>query len=188
MSHKDNWWGLWRHSHFLRAAMNLAQDRHQQLDQTLRRLGFSQIPSDSSDFNRLLTATAKELGDVRTRMLLDAPQEIEKYHHGPLQVALSLFHAVIARYRELSHADPVYQDAALNDFCRKHPGFVNDLEALRHSLLHQRYDNLDTQTKFVTTFAGGSNAHMVTLLIEGARIYEEYVKRLRRALKDGAHG
>ena len=32
----------------------------------------------------LQVETAQEIGGIRARMLLDAPEEIEKYHWGPL--------------------------------------------------------------------------------------------------------
>ena len=136
----------------------------------------------------MLMETAKELGGIQTRMILDARLEMQKHHFGPLLVALALFHAMIVRYRELSRADSVYQDAALDGFCRQHPTFVNDLESMRHSVLHQRPDNPGTQLEFVTTYTQEGSAHMLNLLAEGAAIYDDYVKRLRQVLKkDGAH-
>ena len=95
---RDECWALWHHSCLLRAATNLATDRQRQLVRTLDRLGFQAIPDDGGELVRLQVETAQEIGGVRTRMLLDAPEEIEKYHWGPLQIALCLLAGVLAKY------------------------------------------------------------------------------------------
>lgn len=187
LRHRDHHWGLVLHTHLLRASMTLYADRERKLAQTAQRLGHSRIPSDRADFDRMLMETAKELGGIQTRMILDAPWEMQTHYFGPLQVALALFHAMIVRYRELFHADPVYQDAALDGFCRRHAAFVNDLESMRHSVLHQRPDNQNVQVEFLTKYTQEDSAKMLSLLAEGAAIYDDYVKRLRQVLKkDGA--
>ena len=71
---RDECWALWYHSCLLRASTNLAADRHRQLVRTLDRLGFRSIPDDSGDFIKLQVETAREIGGVRTKMLLDAAE------------------------------------------------------------------------------------------------------------------
>ena len=186
MRHGDHYWGLVLQTHLLRASMTLYVDRRRHLDQALQRLGFSQIPSDRADFDRMLMETAEDLGGVHTRMILDAPLEMEQHYYGPLKVALALFDGMIVRYRGLSRADPVYQDTALDGFCREHPAFLRDLESMRHSVLHQRPDNRSKQLEFMRTYTQEGSAHLLNLLREGAAIYEDYVRRLGQVLKKGA--
>lgn len=163
------------HTHLLRACLLLYGDRRRQLDQTLQRLGHSDMPSDETEFRQVLTEVEKELAPIQPR---NAPLGAHKYHHAPLRVALALFHAMIVRYRELSRSDAAYRDAALDDFCHNHSALVNDLKSMRHSVLHERPDNLNTQEKFVMTYN-------LNALYEGADIYNDYVKRLRWDLKKG---
>lgn len=148
------------------------------------RFGFSAIPTDREDFTRLQVETAKEIGGINTQMLLDAPQEIEKYHYGPLQIALCLFDAMITKYGLLSKAIPVFQDDTLDNYCRKHRDFMIVLKDVRASLLHQRYDNFQRQRQFVTAFGRQRRDHMTALLIEGARSFDEYLLRVGTLLLD----
>ena len=176
--------GFWNHSSLLRVAASLAADRHRQLVRTLDRLGFQEIPEDREDFNRLQVEAAQEIGGVRTRMLLDAPEEIEKYLWGPLQIALCLLAAVLAKYEGLRRDDPWFQDDGIDAYRRQHSEFVDGLRDLRDALLHQRYDNMPTQVEFVREFAGGERNRIVALLLEGLSEYEDYVKRMGRSLRD----
>ena len=186
MKHRAEYEALVQHSHFLRSAMNLAYDRHQQLENTILDLGLSSMPRDHETLTLLQVHAAKEIGGVNTRMLLDAPQEVLKHHFGPLQIALALLFAIIEKYRQLSKAHPVFRDDAVDQYCRDNYQFVEDLEALRNSIVRQRYDNMDEQEKFVKEFSGGKTDHLVTLLIEGESVYRDYLKRLWRSLnKDG---
>ena len=98
---------------------------------------------------------AREIGWVRARMLLDASEEIEKYHWGPLQIALCLLAGVLAKYEALCRDDRSFQDDGIDAYLGQHAGFVNGLRDLRHSLLHQRYDSMPTQVEFIGKFAGG---------------------------------
>ena len=180
---RDECWGLWYHSCLLRAATNLAADRHRQLFQTLDRLGFESIPDDSGDLTKLQVETAQEIGGIRTEMLLDAPEEIEKYHWGPLQIALCLLAGVLAKYETLRRDDRSFQDDEIDAYCRQHAEFVRGLHDLRDSLLHQRYENMPTQVEFVTRFAGGQRSRIVELLLEGRSVCEGYVRRLGRSLR-----
>ena len=144
------------------------------------------MPRDHETLTLLQVHAAKEIGGVNTRMLLDAPQEVLKYHFGPLQIALALLFAIIEKYRQLSKAHPVFRDDAVDQYCRENHQFVENLEALRNSIVRQRYDNMDEQEKFVKEFSGGKTDHLVTLLIEGESVYRDYLKRLWRSLnKDG---
>ncbi len=183
----DEYWGLWNHSCLLRAATNLAADRHRQLYRTLDRLGFQEIPRDREDFNRLQIEAAREIGGIRTRMVLDAPEEIEKYHWGPLQIALCLLAVVLAKYEALCRDDPWFQDDGIDAYRRRHASFLDGLRDLRDSLLHQRYDNMPTQTEFVGEFAGGERNRIVENLLEGLSVYEDYVKRMGRSLRGGGN-
>ena len=78
---------------------------------------------------------AQEIGGVRTRTLLDAPEEIEKYHRGPLRIALCLLAAVLAKYEGLRRDDPGFQDDGIDGYRCQHSGFVDDLRELRDALL-----------------------------------------------------
>ena len=180
---RDECWALWYHSCLLRAATNLAANRHRQLVQTLDRLGFESIPDDSGDFTKLQVETAQEIGGIRTKMLLDAPEEIEKYHWGPLQIALCLLAGVLARCETLRRDDRSFQDDGMDAYRRQHAGFVRGLHDLRDSLLHQRYENMPTQAEFVKKFAGGQRSGIVELLLEGRSVYEAYVRRIGRSLR-----
>ena len=117
MKHESEYGMMLRHSYYLRAAMNLAANRQQQLQKTLDGLGFAKIPTDHEDFTLVQVEAAKEIGGINTRMLLDAPREIEKYHFGPLQIALCLLYAIIEKYSELSKADQMFQDDAFDRYC-----------------------------------------------------------------------
>ena len=180
---RDECWALWYHSCLLRAATNLAADRHRQLVRTLDRLGFQSIPDDSGDLTKLQVETAQEIGGIRTKMLLDAPEEIEKYHWGPLQIALCLLAGVLAKYEALCKNDQSFQDDGIDAYRRQHPGFVDGLRDLRDSLLHQRYENMPTQAEFVKKFAGGQRSGIIVLLLEGRSVYEGYVRRMGRSLR-----
>ena len=184
---RDECWALWHHSCLLRAVANLAADRHRQLVRTLDRLGFQAIPDDSGDLTRLQVETAQEIGGVRARMLLDASEEIEKYHWGPLQIALCLLAGVLAKYEALCRNDRSFQDDGIDAYLGQHAGFVNGLRDLRHSLLHQRYDSMPTQVEFIRKFAGGQRGRLVELLLEGCTVYENYVKRMGLSLRGGGN-
>ena len=181
---RDECWALWYHSCLLRAATNLAADRHRQLGRALDRLGFQAIPDDRGDFDRLQVEVAQEIGGIRTRMLLDAPEEIEKYHWGPLQIALCLLAGILVKYEALCRDDQSFQDDGIDTYRRQHPGFVSGLHDLRDSLLHQRYENVPTQVEFVKKFAGGQRGHIIELLLEGRSVYEGYVRRMGLSLRD----
>ena len=186
MRYRAEYVALVQHSHFLRCAMHLAYDRHMQLKKTMRGLGFSRIPTERERLTQLQAQVAKEIGCVNTKMLLDAPQEIEKYHFGPLQIALSLLFAIVEKYKQLSNSNPMFQDVAFDGYCCENSQFVEHLESVRDSILHQRYDNIDEQRKFVVEFSGEDCQHPVTLLIEAERIYRDYLKRLLPLLRGHA--
>ena len=174
--------GLWQHSHFLRSAMTLAVARHQQLDRTLRRLGHSEMPAGEEAIREVQMETAREIGGIRTMMYLDAPQEIMKFHYGPLQVALCLLDAMIARYRKLSGEKPAFQDEELDAYCNDYADFLQSLKVARDSLLHERYDKIGDQMAFVNAFRTKSRDRIVSSLVEGATAYESYLRRLAASL------
>ena len=169
---------LFRHAHFLRSAMTLAASRHEQLDRTLLRLGHSEMPTGKKAFHEVQAETAKEIGGIRTMMYLDAPQEIMKFHYGPLQVALCLLDAIIARYRQLSRDKPAFQDDELDAYCSEHADFLQTLKATRDSLLHERHDKVGDQEAFVKAFRTKGQDRIVSSLIEGSTAYEAYLRRL----------
>ena len=184
---RDECWALWYHSCLLRAVTNLVADRHRQLVGTQDRLGIQAIPVNSGDLDKLQVETAQEIGGIRARMLLDAPEEIEKYHWGPLQIALCLLAGVLAKYEALCKDDASFQDTGIDGYLGQHGEFVTGLRDLRHSLLHQRYENMPTQVEFVKKFAGGQDGQMIELLMEGRTVYEGYVKRMGLSLRDGGN-
>ena len=188
MKFKAEFYALVQHSHFLRSSMNLAYDRHKQLENTMQKLGLSSVPGDSETFTQLQIQAAKEIGGIKTRMLLDASQEIQRYHFGPLQIALSLLYAIIEKYRQLSRAHPVFRDDGVDQYCCENRQFVETLQSVRNSIIRQRYDNMDEQEKFVNEFSGDKNEHLTTLLIKGESVYREYLSRLWHVLnKDDRH-
>ena len=150
----------------------------------MRDLGFSGIPTDGEGFTQLQVEAAKEIGGIHTRTLLDAPQEIQKFHWGPLQIALCLLYAVIEKYKQLSKTNSMFQDDAIDRYCRENDQFVELLKALRDSILHQRHENVDEQSRFVERFTGDNSKHLVTLLIEGENAYREYLRRLWHLLQN----
>ena len=176
--HRDHHRALTRHVHLLRAAINLAQYRSRELFTMLQRLG---EPLDREKIRQVQLETAKELGGVRAKIPLDIPGEILKHYFGPLHISLALLHALIARYCELEHANPVYRDDLIDEFRLKHADFVHDLEAMRHSILHDRYANRSVQVAFEQEYTGARE--MRILLDEGAALFEGYVERLRDVLK-----
>lgn len=132
---------LLRQSFFLTAAMNLAANRHVQLVGTLQKMKLSQLPEDRDGFLKVQQETAKEIGGIRTTMLLDAPREIQSYHWGPLQVALSIFSAMLDFYQQAAARHPdALRDEDLDAYCQRHAAFIAGLKQTRDSLLHERYD------------------------------------------------
>ena len=179
MKYKREYGRLLRHSHLLRASMNLAHDRHQQLQQTLNALGFSEMPRDSESITLVQVQAANEVGGVRTRMLLDAPGEIEKYHFGPLQISLCLLSAMLDEYARLTGIDPVFSDDAIDSFQELNRQLLQSLDDLRDSILHERFDNADVQMQFVSSQAGDP----VGLAIEGERRFQRYLQLLKVKLQ-----
>ena len=74
MKHSAKYDSMFRHSHYLWAAMNLAVDRDRQLDRTAQRLGVPLANLRGDELTRVQQQTAKEFGGVQARMLLDAPE------------------------------------------------------------------------------------------------------------------
>ena len=183
MKYKGEYSMMLRHSFYLRSSLNLAYDRHQQLEQTIQGLGFSSMPMNDDNFREVQIRAAKEIGGINTRMLLDAPQEPQKYHFGPLQIALCLLGAILDNYEKMVKRNQIFQDDAIDQFRCENEPFVQHLEKVRDSILHQRYDNIDQQIKFVEEYTG--SPHMVRLLIEGESIYKDYLRRLWNLLKVG---
>ena len=60
MKYEREYGALLRHSHLLRASMNLANDRYQQLQQTFDALGFSEMPADYENITRVQVEASKE--------------------------------------------------------------------------------------------------------------------------------
>ena len=185
MKHELEFGVLLRHSYLLRSSVNLAYDRYQQLEQTIHNLGFSSMPADSEGRVAVQMEAAREIGGINVRMLLDAPQEVEKYHFGPLQIALCLLYAVIERYKELSKAHSSFQDAGMDRYCSENEQFILHLKDLRDSVLHQRHDNLTKQMNALKEFDGEVNKHILDLLLEGESAYRDYLRNLWHLLQEG---
>ena len=179
MKYEREYRALLRHSHLLRASMNLAYDRHQQLQQTLVALGFSEMPRDSENITQVQVQAAKEIGGIRTRMLLDAPRELEKYHFGPLQVSLCLLSAMLDEYARLTGINAVFSDDEMDSLRERNHQFLQSIDDLRDSILHERYDNVDVQKQFVSSQAGDP----VRLAIEGEQGFQRYLKLLKERLQ-----
>ena len=181
MKYEREYRALLRHSHLLRASMNLVSDRHQQLQQTLVALGFSEMPKDRDNITHVQVQAANDIGGIRTRMLLDASSEMEKYHFGPLQMSLCLLYAMLEEYSRLTGIDAVFSDDDLDALRLRNYQILQSLEDLRHSLLHERYDNIDVQRQFVSSHVGDS----VGLAIEGEQVFQRYLKLLKERLEGG---
>ena len=174
-----------RHSHLLRSSLNLAYSRNWELEQTIRNLGFSEMPRGEDDFTLVQTKTAKEIGGVNTRMLLDAPQEIEKYHFGPLQISLCLLSTILAYYETVIARNLIFRCDCMDKYLKENQEFFRASEALRNSILHQRYDNYDVQKEFVHKYV----ANTVAKAIEGETVFQNYLKLLRdRLQRDDSDG
>lgn len=185
MKHQLEFGTLLRHSYLLRSSINLAYDRDQQLEQTIHNLGFSSMPAEPEGRTAVQMAAAREIGGINVRMLLDAPQEIEKYHFGPLQIALCLLYAIIERYKELSKTCPSFRDDSVDKYCSENERFILHLKDLRDSVLHQRHDNLAKQMNALKEFDGEANKHILDLLLGGESIYRDYLRNLWRLLQEG---
>lgn len=181
MKYKTEYEALVQHSHFLRSSMNLAYDRHLQLENTMWALELSQIPEEQESLIQLQVQTAKEIGGVNTRMLLDASLEIEKYHFGPLQVSLCLLYAILEEYTRLNGINSIFSDDDMDTYRGKNWQFLQSLEDLRHSLLHERYDNVEVQEQFMSSHIGNT----VQLAIEGEQVLQRYLKLLKERLSEG---
>ena len=169
---------MFRHSHYLRAAMNLAADRDQQLARTAQKLGVPLANLHGDELTRVQLQTAKEIGGVWTRMLLDAPEEVMKYHFAPLQIALCLLYAIIERYQAWSRLYPAFRDKDLDEYCQENEAFLQQLKKLRDSLLHQHPANFKAQP----TFVGQYGKDMIAVLIEGERTCRNYLSQLEERL------
>ena len=181
MKYKGEYAVMLRHSYYLRSSLNLAYDRYQQLEQTIQSLGFSSMPMDDDNLRSVQIQAANKIGGINTRMLLDAPQEIQKYHFGPLQIALCLLDAVLEKYKKMAEFDPIFRDEAIDRFRHENEQFVRHLRGVRDSIVHQRHDNMAQQTKFVEA----NSPYMIGLLRKGESIYKDYLRRLWTLLKGG---
>ena len=179
MKYEKEYGALLKHSHLLRASLNLAHDRRQQLQRTLVSLGFSEMPRDRDDITRVQVQAAKDIGGIKTRMLLDASIEMEKYHFGPLQMSLCLLNAMLDEYSRLTGINAVFADGDLETFLRRNDHMLQSLKGLRNSILYERYDTLDIQKQFVLSPAGDP----VQLAIEGEQIFQRYLKLVRKWLQ-----
>ena len=158
--------------------MNLAYDRHEQLEQTLVGLGFSKMPTESEDITRVQVQAAKDIGGIRTRMLLDASSEIEKYHFGPLQMSLCLLLAIFEEYARLTKINAVFSDDKLDAFQQRNHQILQSLKELRNSILHERYDNIDAQKQLVSSYANG----LVEFAIKAEQKFQSYLNLLKNRL------
>ena len=179
MKYEREYGDLLRHSHLLRASMNLAHDRHQQLQRTLAVLGFSEMPTDPENIARVQVEAANEIGGIKTRMLLDATAEVEKYHFGPLQISLCLLSAMLDEYARLTGINPIFADDEIDSFRERNHQVVQSLDDLRDSILHERYDNAAVQKQFVSSQAGDP----VRLAIEGEQGLRRYLRLLKVRLQ-----
>ena len=137
------------------------------------------MPRDPDNINRVQVQVATDIGGINTRMLLDASSEIEKYHFGPLQVALCLLYAVLEEYSRLTKTTIVFCNGNMDTFLQRNDHVLQSLKGLRHSILHERYDNIDVQRQFVSPHVGDS----IRLVIEGEQTFQSYLKLLEDRLR-----
>ena len=186
MKHKDKYLAMLRHSHFLQSTVNLADYRFQHLEQTKHDLGLANTPTNEKNLEAIQLQTAKEIGGVNTRMLLDAPLEIEKYHFAPVQIACCLLYAAIEKYRKLVKVDSIFEDQSINKYCQENAEFVRVLKGLRDSLLHPYSDNLKKQNEFFEFLRkDGNTTKHYQLLLEGTSLYKTYLELLETRLRGG---
>jgi len=186
MKHKNIYFAMLRHSHFLLSAVNLSYYRFQHLEQTKHNLGLTNTPMDSENLDAIQLQTAKEIGGVNTKMLLDAPLEIEKYHFAPVQIACCLLYAAIEKYRKLVKVNPIFRDQSIDKYCEENAEFVRVLKGLRDLLLHPFGDNWKQQDEFFEFLKqDGHTARHYQLLLKGTSFYRTYLERLKSRLQGG---
>ena len=166
-----------RHSHILHSAMNLAYSRFEFLEQSKQEWGIESLTDEN--LLQLQVETAKKIGGIEARMILYAPEEIEKYHFGPSQIALSLLYAAIEKYDVLSKDNGLLRDMAFEEYCRSNREFITSLKALRDSIIHPRSDNAQAAKEFLRAHG----ARYVELLIEGELAYKNYLIRSQDILR-----
>ena len=67
----------------------------------------------------------------------------------------------------------------MDSFRERNQQFLQSLDDLRDSILHERYDNVDVQKQFVSSQAGDP----VRLAIEGEQGFHRYLKLLNERLQ-----
>ena len=128
--------------------------------------------------------TAKNIGCLQTRMQLDAPREIEKFHFGPLQLSYCVLYAIIEKYEKLIKQDHIYKDDGMDKYRTDNAKFLRDLKLVRDSILHQRTDNFQKQERFVNDWSNEVfNKNMLDLLLVGLNTYEQYLQRLWKSIQ-----
>ena len=172
---------LMKHSRYLRSMTNLAYNRQNELNQTIQDLGLSNKALEGDNLRSIEVATAERIGGLRTGMLLDAPEEIEKYYHGPLQIAYCLLYAMIEKHRKLVKVYSLFKDKRIDKYYASKKKYIKSLKHLRHSLLHERYDNVKNQEKFLSGFHDPDTNH-VEFLLEGQTIFEDMLMRTQALL------
>ena len=172
---------LTNHSYYLRCMTNLAQIRHDELNQTIQELGLSNKNLKGDNLTSVQIATSKKIGGLRTGMLDDAPEEILKYQYGPLQIAYCLLYAMIEKHRKLVKVYPLFKDKHIDKYYASNEEYIQSLKYLRHSLLHQYNDNVEDQKTFLLQF-DDTDTNDLEFLLEGQAIFEDMLMRTQALL------
>lgn len=167
---------LLTHSHLLRACINLWADRDRQLRTTCSQLGLSPDMINENNLQDVELATARDIGTPWVNYLAVGAQEIMKYYFSPLQMGLVLFATIVHRYRELCDGDSQLCDNEFDDYLWQRSDFVDDLDKLRNTLLHDQPGKREEQIRITREYAVNE------LLMEGVTVFEEYLKRFHQRL------
>ena len=171
---------LVKHSRLLRSTVNLAYDRFQQLQKIENSVELSGTLMDGDNLRSVQLKAAEERGGIKTRMLLDVPKEIEKYDHAPLQISYCLLYAMLEKYKYLIQNYLLFQDEKIDKYCQENQEYIRSLKNVRDSILHERFDNLNEQEKFLAQFKDSSLA----LLLEGQQLFDDLLMRIWSEVKD----
>ena len=174
---------LVQHSYYLRSTVNLAYDRFLKFQETIDSAKLSGTLMDDDNLMTVQIKTAKEIGGVKTKMLLDAPIEIHKYHHAPIQISYCLLYAMLEKYKYLIQHYPLFQDEKIDKYFQENNEYIKFLKKLRDSILHERFDNLNEQKKFLTQFYN-CDKDCLMLLMEGQQLFDDLLTRIWNEIKD----
>ena len=183
---RDKFDVLLRHSHFLRSALSLADTRSFQYNQRCIALGYSESSLDPTAIRNVCEETKKDGAFIFEYMNLESSYEIRRFYCGPAQIALCLAWAMKSKYEKLSKDDLSFRDQEIDGYFKNNVDFFERMKNVRHSLVHERGDNIYRQADILVTM--DSNETILDRLVEYANNYEAYLKRLLSSLAQNKIG